>query len=187
MRIDEHYHSASRHSPPQLRRERKSPRAAAGAGHADEDALLLLFGEVGAVEHAGGLLLEQLMQRQVGGDDAVVGRERGFFGLPQLFGPGRRRGFALCASPRLRRLGLFALGHGRILSSPAPAGEGDHLAQQDGGGGAGRDVSLAATEVPRGLRPLHRASRGPPPPLSRVRIKAGLRALGHAHFSAFFI
>jgi hypothetical protein len=39
--------------------------------------LLLLLGEVGAFQHARGLLLEQLMHREIAGDDAVVGRERG--------------------------------------------------------------------------------------------------------------
>jgi hypothetical protein len=33
------------------------------------------------------------------------------------------------------------------LSSPAIAGEGDHLAQQDGGGGAGFDAALSLKEI----------------------------------------
>jgi hypothetical protein len=66
-------------SPPplQLRRKRHPPCPAARAAHGDEDALLLVVVEVGAVEHGGGLFLEQFVERQVAGDDAVVGGERG--------------------------------------------------------------------------------------------------------------
>ena len=39
--------------------------------------MLLLVVEVGAVEHGSGLLLEQVVERQVAGDDAVVGGECG--------------------------------------------------------------------------------------------------------------
>src|SRR5580700_7907131 len=66
-------------SPPplQLRRKRHPARPAARAAQGDEDALLLLVVEVGAVEHGGGLALEEFVERQVAGDDAVVGGERG--------------------------------------------------------------------------------------------------------------
>ena len=39
--------------------------------------MLLLVVEVGALQHGAGLALEQLVERQVAGDDAVVGGERG--------------------------------------------------------------------------------------------------------------
>jgi hypothetical protein len=93
---------------PQLRRERKAPRAAAGAAHADEDRLLLLLAEVGAVQHLRGLLLEQVVQRQIAGEDAVVGRERGLIGR-------RRRGDLGLA----RRLGCFDFRHRALKSSNA--------------------------------------------------------------------
>jgi hypothetical protein len=66
-------------SPPplQLRRKRHPAGPAAGAAHGDEDALLLLVVEVGAVEHGAGLALEELVERQVAGDNAVVGGEGG--------------------------------------------------------------------------------------------------------------
>src|SRR5262245_28252782 len=48
----------------ELRGERHGAGAAAGAVHGDEDVLLLLLVEVGAVEHLPRLLLEQLVQRQ---------------------------------------------------------------------------------------------------------------------------
>src|SRR4029077_10104134 len=88
-----------RPSPPplQLRRKAHPARPAAGAAHGDEDALLLLVVEVGAFQHGAGLLLEQVVERQVAGDDAVVGGERG--GLV-----GRGAGF-LC------RFGFLALRH----------------------------------------------------------------------------
>jgi len=66
--------------PLQLRRKAHPARAAAGAGHGDEDALLLLVVEVGAVEHGAGLALKEFVERQVAGDDAVVGGERGVLG-----------------------------------------------------------------------------------------------------------
>jgi hypothetical protein len=64
-------------SPLQLRRERKPSGPAAGAAHGDEDRLLLLVGEVGALQHDRGLLLEQLVQRQIAGEDLVVGPQGG--------------------------------------------------------------------------------------------------------------
>src|SRR5579862_2655914 len=65
-------------SPPlQLRRKAHPARPTARAAHGDEDALLLLVVEVGAVEHGAGLALKQFVERQVAGDDAVVGGERG--------------------------------------------------------------------------------------------------------------
>jgi hypothetical protein len=77
-------------------------------------------------------------------------------------------------------------------SFPAKAGKGDHLAQQDGGRGAGLDASLSSQEFRRVLRPLHRASPWPtlrvgvpkvrrpkaayaPSPASRVRMKREAR------------
>ena len=66
-------------SPPplQLRRKRHPAGPAAGAAHGDEDTLLLLVVEVGALQHGAGLALEEFVERQVAGDDAVVGGERG--------------------------------------------------------------------------------------------------------------
>ena len=68
-----------RPSPPrlQLRRKRHPARAATRAAQGDEDALLLLVVEVGALQHGAGLALEEFVERQVAGDDAVVGGERG--------------------------------------------------------------------------------------------------------------
>ena len=60
---------------------------------------------------------------------------------------------------------LIALPPADLFSSPAIAGEGDHLAKQDGGRGAGRDASFSSQEFRRLSRPFHRASRGPPSPL----------------------
>src|SRR5580704_655831 len=64
-------------SPPplQLRRKRHPARPAARAAQGDEDALLLLVVEVGALQHGAGLALEEFVERQVAGDDAVVGGE----------------------------------------------------------------------------------------------------------------
>jgi hypothetical protein len=62
-------------SPLQLRRKRHSAGPAAGAAQGDEDALLLLVVEVGAVEHGAGLALKEFVERQVAGDNAVVGGE----------------------------------------------------------------------------------------------------------------
>ena len=44
--------------PLQFEAERRSPGAAARAGHGEQDALPLLFVDVGALQNAGGLLLE---------------------------------------------------------------------------------------------------------------------------------
>ena len=63
--------------PLQLRRKTHPAGPAARAAHGDEDALLLLVVEVGAVEHGAGLALEEFVERQVAGDDAVVGGEGG--------------------------------------------------------------------------------------------------------------
>jgi hypothetical protein len=70
--------------PLQLRRKRHPARPAAGAAQGDEDALLLLVVEVGALQHGAGLALKEFVERQVAGDDAVVGGQRGV--------PGRRGG-----------------------------------------------------------------------------------------------
>ena len=65
-------------SPPlQLRRKPHPARPATRAAHGDEDALLLLVVEVGALQHGAGLALEEFVERQVAGDDAVVGGEGG--------------------------------------------------------------------------------------------------------------
>jgi hypothetical protein len=59
------------------------------------------------------------------------------------------------------------------LSSSCPAieGKGDRPSAErsDGGRGAGRDETLSTKAKRRVRRPLHHASRGPPPPLSRGR------------------
>jgi hypothetical protein len=57
---------------------------------------------------------------------------------------------------------LMPAGSSSILTREA--GEGDHLAKQDGGGGASRAASLAMKEVCRVLRPLHRAFGAVPLP-----------------------
>jgi len=56
-------------------------------------------------------------------------------------------------------------------SWPAIAGKGDHPSAErsDGGRGAGRDETLSTKAKRRVRRPLHHASRGPPPPLSQGR------------------
>jgi len=63
--------------PLQLRRKAHPAGPATRAAHGDEDALLLLFVEVGALQHGAGLALEEFVERQVAGDDAVVGGEGG--------------------------------------------------------------------------------------------------------------
>jgi hypothetical protein len=81
--------------PLQLSRKRKSARPAARATHPDQDALLLLIVEVGAVEHDAGLLLKQLMQGQVAGHDLILGDSRpgGFIRFSRC--PGRLFAFWL--------------------------------------------------------------------------------------------
>src|ERR1700722_3751381 len=64
----------------QLGGKRKAAAAAAGAAYADEEALFLLLGEIGARQHGAGLLGEQLMQREIAGQDPGIGRERGVLG-----------------------------------------------------------------------------------------------------------
>src|SRR5579863_2084237 len=63
--------NASAVLPPQLCGERKRASRAARAAHADQDALLLFFGEIGTVQHPRGLLLEQFVQRQIAGHDLI--------------------------------------------------------------------------------------------------------------------
>jgi len=64
-------------SPLQLRGKAHPARPAAWAAHADQDGLLLLVVEIGALQHGRGLLLKQRVQREVAGEDLVVGRRRG--------------------------------------------------------------------------------------------------------------
>src|ERR1700689_4578813 len=82
-------------SPLQLRRKRHPTRPATRAAQGDEDALLLLVVEVGALQHGAGLALEQFVERQVAGDDAVVGGERGG-GLGRRGGGFSRGFFSFC-------------------------------------------------------------------------------------------
>jgi len=76
------------------------------------------------------------------------------------------------------------------LSRPATAGRGDRT--KCGGRGAGIDDPLATTTKRRVRRPLHHATRGPPPPLSWGRIQTiilamrlRIRALLHASRKPF--
>ena len=71
--------------------------AAAGTAHGDEDALLLLLVEIGAVEHLARLLLKQLVQREITDGDLVVGARR-------------REAFVRQARQRSIRLRRFAFG-----------------------------------------------------------------------------
>ncbi len=66
----------------------------------------------------------------------------------------------------------------RSSSCPAIAGKGDHPSAErlDGGRGAGRDETLSTKAKRRVRRPLHHASRGPPPPLSRRAENITLRS-----------
>jgi hypothetical protein len=41
--------------------------------------LLLFVGQVGALQHGCGLPLEEFVQRQIAGEDLIVGRRRGGF------------------------------------------------------------------------------------------------------------
>jgi hypothetical protein len=87
-----------------FRRKRHPARAAARAAHGDEDALLLLVAEIGALQHGAGLLLEQVVQGQVAGHDAVVvgrdgrGRRRGGLARRFLF-PGLRHHGSVTPAP----------------------------------------------------------------------------------------
>jgi hypothetical protein len=57
-------------SPPlEFEAERGAAGATAGAAHGEQDALALLVVEIGALQHLGSLLLEQLVERQVAGFD----------------------------------------------------------------------------------------------------------------------
>jgi hypothetical protein len=60
------------------------------------------------------------------------------------------------------------------LSCPAKAGKGDH--PKGGGRGVELNDTLSTTAKRRVRRPLHHASHGPPPPLSRGRISAPVLA-----------
>src|SRR5690349_2639683 len=75
--------------PFQLRRERQRAGAAARAAHGNQDALLLLLVEIGAVEHGARLLREQVVQREAARFGLIV-RRRGRRAAKRL-GRGRRR------------------------------------------------------------------------------------------------
>jgi hypothetical protein len=116
--------------PLQLRRERKTAGAAARTAHGDENALLLLVVEIGILQHGPRLLLEQLVQRQIAGEDAVGGWRLDLIGRRR--GPNSRRraglargGFARDLFARWRCLALW---HDASRSEPPhpdpfPAGE----------------------------------------------------------------
>src|SRR5579871_3549426 len=100
-------HPASQ-PPPDLGGERHTAGAAAGARGGDQDSLLLLLVEVGAVEHGPDLLLKQIMQREIARAEAVGGGGRAtpHGRLPPRGARGRRRRSSACA-----------LGQGLILPS----------------------------------------------------------------------
>src|SRR5262249_36581016 len=83
--------------PLQLDAERHPACAAAGAGHGNQDAKLLLLVEIGALQHVAGLLLEQLMKRQVAGADQ--GSVAGTRGGVSFARPRRRLGFGRGGPP----------------------------------------------------------------------------------------
>ena len=58
----------------QFHAERQAAGPAAGAGHGEEDRLLLLLVDIGAVEHGRGLLLEQFVKREVARTDLRIDR-----------------------------------------------------------------------------------------------------------------
>src|SRR5581483_5427763 len=78
-------------SPPQLGGEGKAAGAAAWAAHADQQALLLLVGEIGAVEHFRGLLLEQVVQRQIAGVNLFLRQGIGWLAVGRGIDPHLRR------------------------------------------------------------------------------------------------
>src|SRR5262249_8795814 len=68
--------------PFELGGERHRANAATGAAHGDENVLLLLLVEVGAIEQLSGLLFEQRVQRESAIGNLSLGRLRSGVGLP---------------------------------------------------------------------------------------------------------
>src|SRR5579862_443707 len=115
--------------PLQLRRERKAAGTAAWAAHADQDALLLLFAEIGAVEHDARLLLEQFVQRQIARHDACFVRRRdatfghgvGGFSRRFSFFPGLRHHIPSSSYAGSTRVSMISIGtYGLAAKPPAP-------------------------------------------------------------------
>src|SRR5262245_55733462 len=92
----------------ELRGERHRAGAAARAAHGDQDALLLLLVEIGAIEHGPRLLREQLVQRQAAALGLTVIRGGR---LAERIGRRGRRELPVI---------LRALGHGRELTPGGP-------------------------------------------------------------------
>ena len=73
-----------------------------------------------------------------------------------------------------------------VLSAPAIAGEGDHLAKQDGGGGPAVPLLFRRRSFVDSARPLHHpalaalAADGPPPPLRYATRREDEKRPGHA-------
>ena len=106
---------------------------------------------------------------QAGGDDITPTLcHSNLFAAATAICPAREA-FVFILPPPRGRLGAIVLVRRVSLPRPAKAGRGDR--PKGGGRGAGLAEFLSTKVKRRVERPLHHASHGPPPPLSRGRKK----------------